>query len=234
LPQTGKQIAMPEKEKKNIFIVMRPLHRIVYSLLISAIVFVAIRKSDLNTTMLSTILWDVFALCYVVLSWIVFFTASANHISRIAQREDGSRMFVFIVVVVSSFISMLTVLLLIISKDDSVTSTATYLPAIIGGILLSWTLVHTTFCFHYAHLYYNIDDTGTSKKGGLEFPKEAHPDYVDFAYFSFVIGMTFQVSDIEISSRVIRRVALLHGLISFLLNTFVVALTINLIAGLKS
>lgn len=67
---------------------------------------------------------------------------------------------------------------------------------------------------------------------GLNFPQEKQPDYIDFAYFSFVIGMTFQVSDVQINSRIIRRTALAHGLLSFALNTFVVALTINLIAGL--
>jgi uncharacterized membrane protein len=101
-------------------------------------------------------------------------------------------------------------------------------------MLLSWIMVHTVFTFHYAHMYYDVPDEGSSKiSGGLDFPGEKEPDYIDFAYFSFVIGCTFQVSDVEISSRKIRRMALLHGLLSFGLNTFVVALTINLIAGLK-
>ena len=93
--------------------------------------------------------------------------------------------------------------------------------------------MHTIFGFHYAHLYYG-DDTNDSTRHaeGLEFPGEKKPDYLDFAYFSFVIGMTFQVSDTAVHSRSIRRLVLLHGLISFGLNTFVVALTINLIAGL--
>ena len=100
-------------------------------------------------------------------------------------------------------------------------------------MMLSWIMVHTLFGFHYAHLYYG-DDTNdpSSHAEGLEFPKEKKPDYLDFAYFAFVIGMTFQVSDVDITGRSIRRVALLHGLLSFGLNTFVVALTINLIAGL--
>ena len=225
---------MSVKTKENIFLSMGPLHRVVISVLLSAIVFFFIRKSVLNVMMISMMLWDVFALSYIVLSWIVFFISPISHITRLAQKDDGSRVFVFIVVVISSFVSMLTVLLLIISKENTGTSTAMYLPVIIGGILLSWILVHTTFCFHYAHLYYNVDDLDKPKKGGLEFPLEQHPDYLDFAYFSFVVGMTFQVSDVEISSRVIRRVALVHGLLSFILNTFVVALTINLIAGLKN
>jgi uncharacterized membrane protein len=225
---------MPTKKNDNIFLSMRPVHRIVISFLFAAIAFFIIRKSDLNAMMITMILWDTFALSYILLSWIVFFKSTVTHIAKLAQKDDGSRIFVFIVVVIASFASMLTVLLLIISKENAGTSTAVYLPVIIAGILLSWILVHTTFCFHYAHLFYNVDDLVKPTKGGLEFPKEQHPDYLDFAYFSFVVGMTFQVSDVEISSRIIRRVALVHGLISFLLNTFVVALTINLIAGLKS
>ena len=224
---------MPTNKNANIFLSMGPLHRVVISSFLSAIVFLLIKKSHLNIMMISMILWDVFALSYVILSWIVFFTSPVSHIAKLAQKDDGSRIFVFIVVVISSFASMLTVLLLIISKENTGTSTAVYLPVIIAGILLSWILVHTTFCFHYAHLYYNFDDRAKAKKGGLQFPQEQNPDYLDFAYFSFVVGMTFQVSDVEISSRIIRRVALVHGLLSFLLNTFVVALTINLIAGLK-
>ena len=92
----------------------------------------------------------------------------------------------------------------------------------------------TIFTFHYAHLYYFKDKDDTVDGNALEFPKEDKPDYPDFAYFAFVIGMTFQVSDVEINSRIIRRTALAHGLLAFALNTFVVALTINLIAGLKN
>ena len=98
----------------------------------------------------------------------------------------------------------------------------------------SWLLIHTRFAFHYAHRYYNIcKQQDTQIDGGLDFPGEREPDYLDFAYFSFVIGTTFQVSDVEITSRTLRRTVLVHGLLSFALNTFVVALTINIIAGLK-
>jgi uncharacterized membrane protein len=98
----------------------------------------------------------------------------------------------------------------------------------------SWIMVHSIYTFHYAHMYYNDHKIIPGQDAyGLEFPGDAKPDYIDFAYFSFVIGCTFQVSDVEISSPRIRRVVLLHGLLSFALNTFVIALTINLIAGLS-
>jgi len=95
-------------------------------------------------------------------------------------------------------------------------------------------MVHSTYAFHYAHMYYDKDENEPGKEAyGLEFPGDKEPNYIDFAYFAFVIGCTFQVSDVEISSPKIRQVALFHGLLSFGLNTFVIALTINLIAGLS-
>jgi uncharacterized membrane protein len=101
----------------------------------------------------------------------------------------------------------------------------------ITGIISSWVMLHSIFTLHYAHLYYS-KIKGTATACGLDFPEEKKPDYIDFAYFSFIIGMTFQVSDVTINSRIIRRTVLAHSLLAFALNTFVVALTINLIAGL--
>lgn len=95
-------------------------------------------------------------------------------------------------------------------------------------MLLSWILVHTVFVFHYAHLYYK----GDKIKKPLDFPGDEQPDYMDFAYFAFVLGCTFQVSDVEITDKKLRKVALFHGLLSFALNTFVIALSINIISGL--
>jgi uncharacterized membrane protein len=103
-----------------------------------------------------------------------------------------------------------------------------------GTVVSSWILIHTAFTLHYAHAYYRLqDDDVTSLEGsGVEFPSEKEPDFLDFAYFSFVIGMTCQVSDVQISGRNIRRMALVHGLLSFLFNTVILALTINLASGL--
>ncbi len=224
---------MKIKKSENIFTNMDPAHRVIISTVFSIITFLFVRKQQFDFTILSTLLWNIFALTYIILSWIVFFTSTTDHITKKARKDDGGKIFVFFVVVFASFVSMITVSILVASKDSLGIQKAIYLPIIIGGILLSWTLVHTTFCFHYAHLYYDNEAGTNNNAGGLEFPNEKQPDYIDFAYFSFVIGMTFQVSDVEISARKIRRLALLHGLLSFILNTFVVALTINLIAGLK-
>ncbi len=224
---------MKIKKAENIFTKMDPVHRVIISAALSILTFLLVYKQQFDYTILSTLLWDVFALTYSVLSWIIFFTSSIEHITKKARKDDGGKIFVFFVVVFASFASMITVVILVTSTHKSSVAEVIYLPIIILGILLSWTMVHTTFCFHYAHLYYDNEEGTDKNLEGLQFPNEKHPDYIDFAYFSFVIGMTFQVSDVEITARKIRRMALLHSLLSFALNTFVVALTINLIAGMK-
>lgn len=179
-------------------------------------------------------MWDAFALCYLILSWIVIVKRSVPEIKKLATKDDGSTIFVFILIVVSSLASMFTVLLLMLSQQNSSERDILYLPAAISGMILSWTMVHSIYTFHYAHIYYDDDENNPGKDAtGLEFPGNSKPNYLDFAYFSFVIGCTFQVSDVEVSSPQIRRIVLFHGLLSFALNTFVVALTINLIAGLS-
>lgn len=225
---------MSDTKKDNFFNLMHPIHRAGLSLLIALVSLIFIKETHYNYMMIGTMLWDIFAFTYLLSSGIIFFTSTTNNIKKRARTDDGGRLFVFLIVVVAAFASMVTVTMLIISKDTANIPKIVYLPVIISGMLLSWIMVHTTFSFHYAHLFYDVDESEEKHAEGLNFPGEDNPDYLDFAYFSFVIGMTFQVSDVEISSRVIRRQALAHALLSFVLNTFVVALSINLIASLKS
>lgn len=226
--------ALPEKKSTtNIFLRLHPMHRLLLGLTAALIAYLVVRSTDMPGLLQVMIMWDVFCTAILISAWIVFFTCTPARLRQLASREDGSRLYVFLFVLISSMASMVTVLLLILSKEMH-TNAGIYLPVAIGGMLLSWMMVHTTFCFHYAHMYYkNDDEQPDTHAEGLEFPEEDCPDYLDFAYFSIVIGMTFQVSDVQITSRDIRRQALVHGLLSFGLNTFVVALTVNLIAGLK-
>ncbi|RAO75301.1 DUF1345 domain-containing protein [Dyella jiangningensis] len=98
-----------------------------------------------------------------------------------------------------------------------------------SSIVLSWLFLNIMFAMHYAHGYYG--DFG-KKHEGLEFPGTPQPDYWDFAYFAIVIGMTFQVSDVQITSRYLRRVALMHSVIAFFFNVFIIAISVNIAAGL--
>jgi len=215
----------------NLFLKMRPLHRMFLGIAFSLAVYFIIPGNSVSPLLLAMLLWITFAFVFTLSDWIILFTRPIEQIKRVAQQDDGSKVFVFTMIVISSFASMFTVLLLIVSGETKNTETALFVPVAVGGMLLAWLMTHTVFIFHYAHLYYGDDERGAA--AGLNFPGEEAPDYIDFAYFSFVIGCTFQVSDVEISSKRIRRVVLLHGLLSFALNTFVVALTINLVAGLS-
>ena len=104
----------------------------------------------------------------------------------------------------------------------------------VAAVVLSWTLVHIVFALRYAHVYYH--DAHKVKrddiKGGLIFPDGNSPDYLDFTYFSFVIGMTCQVSDVQIAAKGMRWLALVHGVISFVFNTAIIAVFVNIVAGL--
>lgn len=183
----------------------------------------------LNMDVLTHIMfgWDVFCLLLISLHWYMFFNTSASETHLKARMQDETRGEIFAIVVVSTFAGLLAVVLLLINKDIEPVD----LIVAISGMFLSWFLVHTTFGMRYAHLYYG--DSETNRGSGLDFPGDDEPDFIDFAYFSFVLGMTFQVSDVEISSRKIRRLSLLHSLIAFIFNTVIVALTINALAGLS-
>lgn len=226
-------VTFTNNKNNNIILHIHPLQRILLSLGLAMLVFFFLRNSQLDAVLIATILWEVFAVSFIITSWIIFFKLPVADIEKKANKEDGSRFFVLVSILVSSFASMIIVLLLMISKDKLQGHEAITVIVTVMGMIMSWVLVHTIFAFHYAHLYYfkEIDDTTVGKP--LNFPGKTKPDYLDFAYFAFVIGITFQVSDVEISSRTIRRTVLAHSLLSFALNTFVVALTINLIAGLK-
>ena len=178
--------------------------------------------------------WDTFCLCMILLSWILFFTVTPNELCTIVEKQDDGLKVIFMIVLVAVCFSLFGTLLLLNSKNESTFNKVFHTIVSLSPVLLSWILLHTTFAIRYAHLYHDHNKLNTgSNVGGLDFPTKEQPDYMDFAYFSFVIGMTFQVSDVQVNSRVIRRFVLMHSLISFVFNTIIVALTINTIAGLK-
>jgi uncharacterized membrane protein len=228
---------MSKTEKKkvtDIFLGLHPLHRILLGVFLSAITFLIIPKYLVSPALHVTILWIVFSSTFILTSWFVLLKRSIEEIKKTATKDDGSKTVVFALILLSSFATLFTVLLLITRGGNNLENILSVIAAVIG-MILSWIMVHTIFTFHYAHMYYDENktkgDNKTSK--GLDFPGSEEPDDIDFAYFSFVIGCTFQVSDVVITSRKIRRQVLFHALLSFVLNTFVVALTINLIAGLS-
>jgi uncharacterized membrane protein len=154
---------------------------------------------------------------------------------RRAAMQDAGRWAVLVVIVGGVLFSMLAIVFIQKHlKSSGPGEAALYLSLIALTILLSWLFAHTIFALHYAHDYYGQateEDDEDGLIGGLEFPSEKQPDYWDFLYFSFVIGMTCQVSDVQVTGRELRRLALAHGIVSFFFNTIILALTINIAAS---
>ena len=175
--------------------------------------------------------WDTFSIIMVVFGWLTFFKTTAFQIRAQAKVQDENRIVIFSIVLIATLAGLIAVIILIITKKESHSESEYKIPIAVLGMLLSWLLIHTTFTLRYAHIFYgNQEENADKHAGGLEFPKEAKPDYLDFAYFSFVLGMTFQVSDVEVTSKRLRRLVLLHSLISFIYATIMIALTINVIS----
>jgi uncharacterized membrane protein len=176
--------------------------------------------------------WAVFSLGMIALSWTTFFSISDIDLYLESRREDESGPVIFLIVLLSVCISLSGILILMHNTNESLIMKGLHQAISLLSVALSWILLHTIFTLHYARLYYADDPAGKAEQaGGLSFPDEVKPDYLDFAYFSFVIGMTFQVSDVEISGRHLRRLVLLHSFISFVFNTIIVALTISVLSS---
>lgn len=180
--------------------------------------------------------WDAMSIFLIVLSWVTFYTLTPKQIRRLASVQDEGRVAVFFLVIAAVISSLLAIAILLTSKSNGGLVHKEIKAIIyISGVVCSWFLLHTIFTLRYAHKYYaSSKESPEEYVGGLTFPEENCPDYLDFAYFSFVIGMTFQVSDVVINSRTIRRTVLMHGLLSFMFNTVIVALTINALLDLKA
>ena len=179
--------------------------------------------------------WDAFALSSVGLAWIVLSTQDPYEVQRTAEQEDTSTSLLFAGIVVAAVASLFAVgLMLGPIRVISLHQKIGHICLAVGDVILSWTLVHTLFALRYAHRYYTGAKSGPrdAVAGGLIFPGKGSPDYLDFAYLSFVIGMTCQVSDVQISARPIRRLALVQGLIAFAFNTAILAMFVNIVAGL--
>ncbi|WP_254775374.1 DUF1345 domain-containing protein [Pseudoxanthomonas sp. GM95] len=144
---------------------------------------------------------------------------------EVAQRQDAGRW-----AILWSTIGLTAILMLALGTELMAGKSGGLASIAIAGssIVLSWLFMNLMFALHYAHGFYG--DYGQEHRG-LDFPGKAPPDYWDFAYFSIVIGMTFQVSDVQITSRTLRRLALMHSVIAFFFNMFVIAVTVNILAG---
>lgn len=209
--------AMPKPVR---IILARP--RLFISLAIG-LVSLLILPASLRVATRLLIAWDVSIAFYITLAFILFQSCGSERIRKLAALQDDGRFLILILTAVAAFASIAAIILELGIKPQQ---TPQLILAVVT-IVLSWCAIHTTFALHYAHEYYRA-----AKSGGLAFPGgEKDPDYWDFVYFSFVIGMTAQVSDVGITDKIIRRTATAHGVASFIFNTALVALMVNIAAS---
>jgi uncharacterized membrane protein len=217
-------------------VVCRPdaRQRLVLGLAAGAATFVVLR-GQLRPASAAIAGWNAAAVVILALDWMTILTTPQRKIRQIAQQQDLSRFLVFLFVVITSSAALLAVGFLIsVKRNQSGGHFMVHLLLTLLTVVFSWTLVHTVYGLRYAHAFYgDSDEPGVNPHaGGLIFPGDRPPDYFDFAYFSFVVGMTCQVSDVQITSRRMRRITLFHSVLSFGFNTMILALLINTVSGL--
>jgi uncharacterized membrane protein len=173
--------------------------------------------------------WSAAAAVLVMWTWLVIAPMNAEQTEAHATREDPARALTDLVVLIASVASLAGVVyLLAAGSNEHGAGEAIAAGLGILSVAGAWAVVHTVFTVRYALLYY------TGSPGGIDFNQSGRPEYLDFAYLAFTLGMTYQVSDTDLQTRPIRATALRHGLLSYLLGAVVLATVINLVAGLGS
>ena len=208
--------------------IVRARPRLFTSATVGLLVFLALLMTDwrLPTRVLAA--WDVGVALYLVLAFHLATQAEAHHIRRRARLQDEGQITILVLTAVAALASLGAILALLGSAGGPI-RTPTQLAFATVTIVLSWAFTHTMFALHYAHQFY---DENAAKGGGMQFPGEnPEPDYLDFLYFSFVIGMCAQVSDVTVSCKPIRRTVFAHSVISFIFNAALLALTVNIAAS---
>jgi uncharacterized membrane protein len=171
--------------------------------------------------------WDVAAALYVIRVWARVLPMSATECSEHAVKEDPSIALADTVIVIAAIAELASVGLILIKVAHSHGGMKALLLTIgVLSVILAWGAVHTMFTLRYGRIYY------TGRDGGIDFNEHSPPDYADFAYLAFTIGMTFQVSDTDLTSKSMRRMALRHALISYLFGAVIIGLVINVVASL--
>lgn len=192
---------------------------------------------ELEASVRWMVAWLSYATTSIALAWTTINSSHPSQIKHDAHAQDSSRTLIFLFAIAAAFASLFSIIILLRENSEK-TDQGLFMTIVIPllCVVSSWWLVHTVFTMRYAHFYYcdiEHEKKGKIEKpGGLIFPGGEDPDYMDFVYFAFVVGMTFQVSDVEISSKRIRRLAWMHGVLSFAFNTVIVALTINVLSGM--
>ncbi|MCJ0762276.1 DUF1345 domain-containing protein [Variovorax terrae] len=176
--------------------------------------------------------WCLGAAVYLVLAWWLAVEFDAERTRHRVRAQDQRALVLFMVMVVAVLASVAAIALMLQQvKGLSGAQRSAHIVLSMLALACSWLLIQAIFAFRYAHRYYRDDPPGRAVGSGLEFPGGQNPDYFDFMYYSHVVGMTSQVSDVQITSREMRRLTLVHSVLAFGFNMLVLALSINVVAG---
>lgn len=214
------------------FVRLTAVQRLAIAVVVASAAFL-LQPSWLSPQTRLLVTWNLGAWVYLILAGMVIARADAAMTQTRTRTQDQSGYIIFLLVGGAAMASFVAIGFLMGGiKDLSFWPRARHLTLSISALISSWLLVHTVFAFHYARRYYANHHRGqTHAAGGLLFPGERDPDYLDFAYYSFVVGMTSQVSDVTTATRDMRRLTLIHGILAFIFNIAIVAMSINIIAG---
>jgi uncharacterized membrane protein len=172
--------------------------------------------------------WNVAVWLYLALVYSLIAKSKSRDAAERAASQDEGRVAILILTVLASLATVAAIIFELSGSHKTDPQVGQMVLAVLT-ILSAWGFIHTIFALHYAHEYYG--ERGGKKNSGLKFPDDEDPEYWDFVYFSFVIGMTAQVSDVAITSKQIRQTVTAHSIVSFLFNVSILALTINIAAN---
>lgn len=220
---------MGAKPKQSWIFRLKPSHRIIAAAAIAVAAFF-LQPGRMWTSDETRLIvgWDAGAIVYLAFAWIIIAQADRKTTRTHTQSQDQNGYIIFLFVIAASCASIIAIIFML----HAIKGLAIALSIV--ALVSSWLLIHTLFAFHYARRYYAPDERERTHAGGLDFPGDNDPDYLDFAYYSFVVGMTSQVSDVSVLSRSMRRLTTIHSILSFFFNIVILAMNVNIIASILS
>jgi uncharacterized membrane protein len=185
---------------------------------------------DSSITISLAISWALAGLLYLALTYIMMFFSTQENILALSKKEDDGAAMILLIIILAAAASLITIVIILSGiKALPIHLAIRHVFLVLGTYAISWFFVHTAFALHYAHVYYQ--EYEKTKEPPLLFASKPKPSYVDFLYFSMVIGMTCQTADVNIASSRVRFLVMLQGMTAFIFNTSLLALAINLISG---
>jgi uncharacterized membrane protein len=200
--------------------------RLFISIAIGLAVMLALPAAPITRVLIG---WDTGVLVYLVAAAVVMTQcATVVQMKSNAASQDEGALAILLLTAAAGMASLFAIFAELAALERTDPHYGIYVALAIGTVVLSWTFIHTIFALHYAHEFYGTGE----HKNGLRFPGDDRPDYWDFIYFSFVVGMTFQVSDVAVTHKSVRRMVVGHGALSFFFTTAVVAMAVNIAASI--